>query len=212
MRFALLLVSTVQPSGTMLAQLDRETARFHADAERCWRSLAESDRATRQDYAKQLCLTHGFEAPFEAACAYTPGLSQVIDLRGRARAGLLAQDLLTLGATPSQITAMHTRSIEPFQDPAEALAWMYVVERPTLRFEAVRQQLTSRFTDLTRAMTYLSAYEGQTRRRWADLGSAFDRICTSDTVRERIADAATDAFNTLLEWQRSHGPALRMVG
>lgn len=203
---------TVQAAGTTLARLDRETAPLHADAERCWRHLMESDRATRQDYAKQLCVSYGFEAPFEAACAYTPGLSQVIDLRGRARAGLVAQDLLMLGWAPSQITAMHTRDIAPFQDPAEALAWMYVVERPTLMYEAVRQQLTARFTDLVRATTYLSAYEGHTSRRWAELGTALDRLCTSDQVRERVTAAANEAFQVQIEWHRSYSPALRSVG
>lgn len=198
-------------AGTTLAILDRETAKFHRDADRCWHHLMESDAATREDYAKQLCTTYGFEAPFEAACAYTPGLSHVIDLRGRARAGLLAQDLLTLGWRPSQITAMQTRTIDPFQDPAEALAWMYVVERPTLLFERVRFQLRARFTDLVRATTYLGAYEHQTSRKWADLGTALDRLCTSDMVRERITSAAIDAFEALITWHR-HAPGLRSVG
>lgn len=200
------------PAGTTLACLDRDTVDFQLPAERGWRQWMESDAATRADYTKQLALTYGFEAPFEAACAYTPGLSQAIDLRGRSRAGLIAQDLLTLGRNPSEITATHTHGIAPFQDPAEALAWMYVVERPTLIFEAVRLQLTARFTDLTRATTYLSAYEGQTNQRWAELGRALDRVCTSDKVRERIAAATTDAFKALLAWQGSHGAVLRSVG
>jgi heme oxygenase len=204
-------MATMRAAGTTLAHLDRETAKFHSDADRCWRHLMESDDAKREDYAKQLCTTYGFEAPFEAACAYTPGLSQTIDLRGRARAGLLAQDLLSLGWKPAEITAMQTRSIAPFQDPAEALAWMYVVERPTLLFEQVRFQLTARFTDLVRATTYLGAYEHQASRKWADLGSALDRLCTSDKVRERVTSAAVDAFEALIAWHR-HSPALRSVG
>lgn len=199
-------------AGTTLARLDRDTAVFHAEADRCWRHLMQSRNATREDYAKQLCMAYGFEAPFEAACAYTPGLSQVIELRGRARAGLIAQDLLMLGWSPTQITAMHTHSLEPFQDPAEALAWMYVVERPTLMFEAVRNEITARFTDLTRATTYLSAFEGCTSRRWSELGTALDRLCTSDKVRDRVLESATHAFESLLMWHRSHGPALRSVG
>ena len=199
-------------TGTTLAYLERDTASFHADADRCWRHLLESNEATREDYAKQLCVTYGFEAPFEAACAYTPGLSHVIELRGRSRAGLIAQDLLTLGWVPTQITAMHTRSLAPFQDPAEALAWMYVVERPTLRFDEIRYHLASRFTDLVRATLYLSAYEHQTSRRWSELGTALDRLCTSDKARERVSAAAADAFEMLITWQRSHGPALRSVG
>jgi heme oxygenase len=202
----------VLSAGPILARLDRDTAEFHLQAERCWRHLLESADASRDEYARQLSVEYGFQAPFEAACAYTPGLSQVIDLRGRARAGLIAQDLLMLGWTPAQLTAMHTRTIAPFQDPAEALAWMYVAERPTQIFEAVRLQLTSRFTDLIRATTYLSAYEGHASRRWAELGTSLDQICTTDRVRERVAAAAREAFEALIGWHRSHGPALRSVG
>lgn len=199
-------------SGTTLAYLDRESAKFHPEAERCWRHLLDSNDATRDDYAKQLSVTYGFEAPFESACAYTSGLSHVIELRGRARAGLIAQDLLSLGWTPAQITAMHTCSIAPFEDPAEALAWMYVVERPTLRFDDIRHQLTSRFPDLVRATLYLRAYEHQASRRWAELGTALDRLCSSDKIRDRVSVAAADAFEALIAWHRSHGTALRSVG
>jgi len=198
-------------AGTTLARLDRETAGFHQEADSGWSRLLQPE-ATREDYLRKLCITYGFEAPFEAAAAYTPGLSLVVDLRGRARSGLIAQDLLSLGLTPDRITGLHTYSIAPFQDAAEALGWMYVVERPTLRYEAIREHVTNRFTDLMRATTYLSAYDTHTNRRWAELGKALDRVCLTDTVRDRILEAAHDAFACVLEWQRSHGPALRSVG
>ena len=199
-------------AGTTLAQLDRETGRFHAEGDQLWRHLLHSPDATREDYVRQLEITYGFEAPFEAACAYTPGLSQVIDLRGRARSGLIAQDLLTLGGTPEQIATLHTHDVEPFQDAAEALGWMYVVERPVLIHEGVRNALVTRFFDLGRATTYLTAYERQTSRRWAELGTALDRISSTEHVRARVLEAATSAFRALVQWQRSHASTLRSVG
>ena len=199
------------PAGTTLARLDRETSRFHEDAERGWRYLL-ADEAAREDYVRQLLISYGFEAPFEAACAYTPGVSQLIDLRGRARSGLIAQDLLSLGITPERLTNAGTYMITPFQDGVEALGWMYVVERVTLCFEDIRDALMSRFVDLRRATMYLSAYEHTTSRRWAELGIAMDRVCNSEKLCHRICEAATAAFEAKLTWQRSYGPALRSVG
>jgi heme oxygenase len=197
--------------GTTLAHLDRETAPFHADAGRAW-TLLRGTESTRADYARQLAVTYGLEAPFEAACAYTPGLSQVIDLRGRARSGLIAQDLLTLGWTPERITSLNTYRIVPFQDATEALGWIYVIERAAFVYEDVRDALVTRFHDLGRAVMYLGAYEKQMNRRWADLGTALDRVATSDGARDRVLEAAKDAFEARVEWQRSHGPMLRSVG
>lgn len=75
---------------------------------------------------------------------------------------------------------------------------MYVVERVTLIFEAVREALVSRFVDLRRATMYPSAYEHTTSRRWADLGIAMDRACTSETLCHRVGEAATAAFEARL--------------
>jgi heme oxygenase len=203
---------SMPPAGTTLARLDRETSRFHVDADRGWRHLLSSKEATRDDYIRQLFVSYGFEAPFEAACAYTPGVSQLIDLRGRARSGLIAQDLLSLGVSPDRLTSAATCDITPFQDGVEALGWMYVVERVTLGFEDIREALMSRFVDLRRATMYLSAYEHTASRRWAELGIAMDRVCTSEPLCHRVCEAATAAFEAKLTWQRSHGPALRSVG
>jgi heme oxygenase len=199
-------------SGTTLAHLDRETTALHDECDRGWRRLLQARDISREEYAQQLMITYGFEAPFEAACAYTPELSSVIDLRGRARSGLIAQDLLALGRTPDQVTRTNTYPLASFQDAAEALGWMYVVERPTLIYDEVRDALATRFYDLSRATMYLSAYEKQASRRRAELGTALDRVSSNDKIRERVIDAARNAFGALVSWHRSHGPMLRSVG
>ncbi len=195
----------------MLARLDRETGAHHAAAVHGWTRLID-DELHRDEYLRQLVVTYGFEAPYEAACQYTPGLAQTIDLRGRWRAGLIAQDLLSLGSTPDEITKLKCRSISPFQDAAEALGWMYAVERATLFHLDVRDELVARFVDLRRACAYLGAYERVVSRRWAELGVALDQLCTSQRVAHRVVDAAKDAFVALHEWHRVSEPMLRSVG
>jgi len=202
---------TAPPSGTMLARLDRETGGHHSESASAWKRLIESN-AARDGYARQLTTTYGFEAPYEAACQYTPGLAQTIDLRGRWRSGLIAQDLLALGWTPDEITRLKCRSVAPFQDAAEALGWMYVVERATLFHVDVRDALVERFVDLGRACSYLGAYERSVSRRWSELGIAIDRLCTSQRVAHRVVDAAREALAATCEWQRASEPLLRSVG
>jgi heme oxygenase len=196
----------------MLARLDRENGSLHTEADQGWRRLLHDSDVARDDYIHQLTVTYGFESPFEAACSYTPGLAQVIDLRGRWRSGLIAQDLLALGSPPGDIPMILCSSVAPFRDAAEALAWMYVVERPTLIYSEIRDDLTSRFVDLTRAMTYLSAYEGTTSKRWSELGIALDLLCVSDRVCKRVVESVRAAFQSLIEWQRRNSPGLRHAG
>lgn len=198
--------------GTTLALLDRETREFHPEAGRGWDRLLHGRDMTRDDYIHQLTLTYGFESPFETACSYTPGLAEVIDLRGRARAALIAQDLLALGCVVDDVRTISRCSLAPFQDAAQALAWMYVVDRPTLIHADVREELTSRFVDLARTAYYLRAYEGTASKRWAELGIALDRLCTSDKICKRVIEAARAAFHALTEWQHASTPMLRSVG
>jgi heme oxygenase len=187
--------------------LDRETRAFHADVDRGWHRLLQGTDTTREDYVHQLTMTYGFETPFEAACAYTPGLSQLIDLRGRSRSSLIAQDLLMLGQAAEDVRAIRCAELAPFQDAAEALAWLYVVERPTLLYAEVHEELTSRFVDLLRATSYLRAYEGTVSKRWSELGIALDQLCVSDKVCRRVLEAARGAFGALVDWQRASGRA-----
>lgn len=202
----------VPSGGTTLALLDRETRSFHAQADQGWHRLLPAGDATRDDYVRQLVATYGFESPFEAACSYTPGLAQAVNIRGRGRCALIVQDLLALGWTADEITNIRCHTLAPFQDAAEALGWMYVVERPTLIHADVREELTTRFVDLARATTYLGAYEGTVSKRWAELGIALDVLCVSSKICKRVIDAASAAFQALIEWQDTSGPALRIVG
>jgi heme oxygenase len=196
----------------MLARLEGETSSFHAEADRGWNRLLRGEDFTRDHYVHQLTVTYGFESPFEAACSHTTGVAQLIDLRGRWRSGHIVQDLLALGCPPDDLAEIQCCSIAPFQDAAEALAWMYVVERPTLIHAELCEELTSRFVDLARATTYLRAYEGTASKRWADLGIALDRLSVSDKIGKRVIDAARAGFQAMVEWQRTSDPGLRSVG
>jgi heme oxygenase len=195
-----------------LALLDRETRALHAEADWGWHRLLRDDGMTREEYVHQLTVAYGFECPFEVECSYTPGLGQMIDLRGRSRSMLIAQDLLALGRAVDEVKAVPCHAFAPFQDAAEALAWIYAVERPTLIHDEVCDRLTSRFRDLWRATSYLNAFESDASKRRAELGIALDRLCVSDTICMRVIEAARAGFHAMIEWQRANSPALQRVG
>jgi len=180
----------------MLARLDAETRPYHASADGLWRELMEG-AATPATYMHQLVRVYGFEAPLEAALAYTPGLSQVIDIRSRVRAGLIARDLLALGISAARIAELPQRLIAPFASVAEALGWLYVSERAAPLHEPVRRYLVSRFPQLAGATGYLAAPGADC---WAELEEALEPFASSRAQQRQVLAGAHDAFRSLLDW------------
>ena len=184
-----------------LLRLNLETRAFHASADEGWLSLLGAD-ASRWDYVRQLIATYGFEAPVEAALAYTPGLKQAIDLRGRSRAGLLAQDLLALGLSASELARLpQCFPIAPFSGVVEALGWLYVAERATLLHDSIRRAIAKRIPDVAHACSYLSAYEGVANARWLELGHVLDRAAPDARATNELVTAACAGFRCLLAWR-----------
>jgi heme oxygenase len=183
----------------MLMRLNMETRALHPEADYPWLELMSLD-TSRNRYADQLVATYGFEAPVEAALALTPQLGEVIQLRQRARSGLIVEDLLALGLTPSRIARLsQCRHIVPFRDPAEALGWMYVLERATLLHETVRTNIALRMPSLS-AWNYLSAYASVAGQRWQDFGRALDDYAVTTTAGDHVIAAARAAFACQRDW------------
>ena len=165
----------------------------------------------RLDYIRQLTLTYGFEAPLEGAFAYTRGLPAVVSLR--ARAGLIAQDLLALGMTPAQLSDLpQCFSITPFTDLAEAMGWMYVVERATLVHDSVRRGLLQRVPGALHASAYLSASGSIAGTRWQSFGIALHKFVTDDKTAKQVASAADHAYRRWRDWLELNQPEQRSVG
>jgi len=191
----------VDLASTALVRLNFETRAHHAGADRFWKTLCVPG-VTQHDYQERLAAVYGFAAPFEAACAYTPGLRDTLDLRARFRAGLVAQDLLSLGLTPSQVSAVpHCFPLAPFSTTVEALGWMYVVERETLLHDSVRRFLAVELPDARGALSYLSAYRDHAGARWQELGRILDRAAPDDRAREELVIAAHTGFRCLIDWR-----------
>ena len=189
----------MQSPSRMLVRLNLETRAQHPEADYPWLELMSLD-VTRGRYIDQLVATYGFEAPVEAAYALTPQLGEVIQLRQRSRSGYIVEDLLTLGLGPSKIARLpQCRQVAPFRDPAEALGWLYVLERATLLHEAVRNHISHRMPTVS-AWGYLSAYDSIASLRWQELGRALDDYAITPAASACIVAAARTAFACQRDW------------
>ncbi|HEY5926502.1 MAG TPA: biliverdin-producing heme oxygenase [Kofleriaceae bacterium] len=183
----------------MLLRLHLETRAQHPEADFQWLELMSFD-ASHGRYIDQLVATYGFEAPVEAAYALTPHLCDVIQIRPRSRSGYIVEDLLALGLGPSTIARLpQCRQVAPFRDPAEALGWLYVLERATLLHEAVRDHIALRMRTVS-AWRYLSAYAGVAGLRWQELGRALDAYAITPAASDYIVATARAAFRCQRDW------------
>jgi heme oxygenase len=182
----------------MLSRLEVETRSFHSHADAPWFPFMGPD-VTRARYTDQLAAVYGFEAPIEAALALTARVALLVQLKQRARSGLIVQDLLALGLSPSKIARLPQCSqILPFRDLTEVMGWMYVVERATLLYDAIRSHLQSRLAQAPCA--YLGAYKGVTSERWDELGMTLDRVAYSPRTADQVLAAARAAFACHRAW------------
>ncbi|HTL37040.1 MAG TPA: biliverdin-producing heme oxygenase [Kofleriaceae bacterium] len=187
----------------VLARLNEETQIHHADADGDVDRYLFCPNVTPHDYRTYLQRVYGLLVPLEAALASAPELDQIIDIRGRAKAALVAHDLFVLGMSLDEINALpQCMSVPTFRGPAAALGWMYIVERPLLASAVIRGHLASYLpTEMATASTYFMCYAGQVGAMWRELGLAMDRVAGSPAIADRIVVAAHDAFRTLHRWR-----------
>lgn len=189
----------VQAPSQMLVRLNVATRVHHPEADAPWLALMARE-PNRARYTDQLVVTYGFEAPIDASLSLTPQLTDAVDLRQRSRTGAIVQDLLGLGMTPSRIARLPQCSqVVPFRDPAEALGWLYVVERATLLHEAILRFVQGRMRSVS-SWSYLSAYDGKASMRWQELGRALDAVATTPAIAEQVVSGARAAFACHRDW------------
>jgi heme oxygenase len=186
----------------MLARLKDATRAHHAraDTDRLAPLAATPSLAT---YISYLTRVYGFEAPIERELERARDVARWIDLRTRARADLIATDLRALGITTDGLSQLPTAKIPPLGQAAEALGWMYVLERNVLLNGILRRHLMRQMADrVVGASAYLASYEGLTGQRWRELGQALDELGRTPDDAARAIEAACDAFRVQHLWLR----------
>lgn len=182
-----------------LARLEQETRVHHAAADNDRITLLTSP-SSLEAYRRFLASVYGFESPVEAAVQMTPGLADVLDLRERSGPKLLRSDLVALGiADPGALP--RCTSVVPFRAAAEALGWLYVLERDSMLHGVLRRHLEHRLGDsFARACAYLAGNERAAGVRMRELGRALDRVARAPAVADRVVDAACAAFRCQRAW------------
>lgn len=198
----------------LLNRLNIETRLHHGEADADVDDYLFRPQVTCADYRTFLQRVYGFVAPLEAALLAAPGLYEVLDVRARAKAPLLAADLLALGMSLDEIQALpQCVSMPTFRGPAAALGWMYVVERPLLSAAVIRGHLSTFLpTEMACASSYFLCYQGQVGAMWRELGEAMDRIAYSPAIEDRIVSGASEGFRMLARWRvQDHSRAVGIV-
>ena len=180
----------------MWSALEAATRDCHGDADEPWVELLTGVVSTSA-YRDLLVTMYGFEAPVEAAFALTPKLGLVLDLRARARASWIVQDLLDLGMRPARLARLpQCAEVLPFRDTIEAIGWLYVVERSTPLHQLLATAV-ARGLPLA-PLTFLSTRGYEMRK--AALEQAFELVATDDESYTRVIDAARAAFACQRQW------------
>jgi heme oxygenase len=184
----------------MVARLDDDTRGHRAETDRDLDHLFAPDTIAPH-YLLFLMRAYGFEAPLECAFAGTAGLDVMLDLRLRAKAGLIAADLLALGLRPPEVADLpQCLSVPQFRGVAEAIGWLYMIERQTLLHGVLHRHLATRLPQVTGAGSYLSCYESVAGRRWSELSAVIDRVATTRALEDRIIAAAHAAYLCHRRW------------
>jgi heme oxygenase len=187
----------------MLARLNDETRAFHPDADADIDEYLLGERLTADGYRTYLARLYGFLVPFEESLARTRGLDALLDTRERAKSSFVLRDLAGLGMASSEIAALpRCESIPGFGGAAQALGWMYVVERPLLASGVIKSHLsTTLFAEMACASAYLSCYAGHVGSAWRQLGAVLDELARTPVIADRIILAAKEGFRCLRRWR-----------
>jgi heme oxygenase len=182
-----------------LVRLNAATRQWHATVDDSWLELLRPT-VTVADYLAQLVRTYGLIAPFESACKYTPALAQLVDKGRLMRAGLIAQDLLALDLTPSQVASIPTcPEITVFGSAGEAIGWLYVIERTTLLADGLLRHIHDTLPHAAEATRYLETFSTQGTEYWQSFARIVERASTDDVAND-VERAACAAFEIAHGW------------
>jgi heme oxygenase len=185
---------------SLLDRLSSQTSRLHARIDEAM--FGDLEFPTTAGYRRFLCLFYGFQAPLENAITKTPKLDHEL-LEIRSKAGRLAHDLMSIGLTRHEhVLLARRRPIIPvFENPAQALGWMYATERLMLHVEPLRIRLESEMpVVMALAHQFLYAYVNTAELRWRQFGAMLERTAKKHDVETLLAAACagTEALSTWL--------------
>lgn len=184
----------------LLTRLEIATQPWHRVVDSTWQRLRRPD-VTRADYVESLLKAYGYIAPIESACMYAPELERWLGDRPLVRAGMIAQDLVSLGMLPSLITRIpQCPDITTFRTAAEALGWLYLIERGATVRDGLRGHLVEMIPNLEYGCSFLAVTEERAQERFARFRETVERIATTYAIADELVAAACEAFSCAHSW------------
>lgn len=185
----------------MLVRVALETRTHHAAADED--RLTALDVETVDTYRAFLTRIYGIEVEVEAALAKVTDLDAAF-VRDRAKAARLQQDLVVLGMTPDDIIPLPKVSTITIRSAAQALGWMFVLERHALLSGLIRRHVVRALgDDILPATSYLAAYGDTPGARFRAFGAALCAYAHTHAPAS-IVLAANEAFRAQRQWYATH--------
>ena len=184
-----------------LERIRQETRALHEQIEGIVPLLQpDADEQTYRRYLEKLL---GFHRPLEPVLFARAGLRELgIRRAEREKAPWLARDLLALGLSAEQLTALPRCGALPrVQSLSAALGCCYVLEGATLGAQLIHRELSARLPDtMSRASSYLRCYGSETGRMWKAFCAALEHHGQCAEEQSEMADAARQTFTLLRAW------------
>jgi len=184
----------------MLIRLALETGGHHAIADED--RLKVMDAKSRAEYRAYLVRIYGFEGPVEEAIAKVADLEPEL-VQERQKISRLHADLVALGLTPEVVSWLPTfpAAAINIRSAAQAIGWLYVLERATLLAGLVRRHISRTLGEST-PIDYLATDAGIPGARFRALGEALCRHARKSSPKAIIC-AANEAFRAQRQWYLS---------
>ncbi|HEU4892231.1 MAG TPA: biliverdin-producing heme oxygenase [Vicinamibacterales bacterium] len=181
-------------------RLKRETAAVHQHLEAQLGLLDPGLDVSR--YLRVLGTFYGFYVPVEIDVKRLAATESPLGFPLRARAGLIERDLLALGRSPADLSALPLCSDRPQLSCVEDLAGcLYVLEGACLGGQAVSALLHRRLGLAKESGTAFFAGDGEgTLPRWAVVVAWLDGLPRTGASTAKIISAATATFDAFARW------------
>jgi heme oxygenase len=158
--------------------------------------------ATADDYRRLLERMLGLHAPYETALARVAWGDLDLNLPARRKAGLIAADLVDLGASAEEIAALPALSPTPvIPDRPAALGVLYVLEGSTLGGKYILRDISARLdVRANRGGRFFASYGPRVGAMWRECIAALDTIPAASPAAEEVERSAVETFIRFESW------------
>jgi len=189
-------------AGSLLARLKSETSHLHSRIEQVVPLLRpELDRPAYRRYLERLL---GYLRPIEAMLAgFAASWAEYgLDFEARRKTQLIEHDLLALGRSPEDLSALPLCADLPAaRSLDEAWGCLYVLEGSTLGGQVLLRTLGPRL-HLSRSdgLSFLSGYGERTGATWKAFAAAVGDFDAGGCDRPAVVRGACETFATQMAW------------